>query len=168
MSLNLDDKKAVVAEVAAQIANAQTMVVAEYRGIGVVDLTKLRAKARESGVYLRVLKNTLARRAVADTGFASLADKMVGPLLYSVSDDAVSAAKVMHEFAKTNNKIVITAGAYNGTLLDAAAVAELASIPSREVLISRLLGVMQAPVLALRVHWLLWLPSKKNLTRKRV
>jgi len=146
VGLNLNDKKAVVAEVSAQVANAETIVVAEYRGIGVVDLTVLRRKARESGVYLRVLKNTLVRRAVADTPFAGLADQMVGPLIYSVSADPVAAAKVLADFAKTNDKLVLKAGSYAGKVLDKAGVQALASIPSREELLSKLLYVMQAPV----------------------
>lgn len=100
MSLNLDDKKAVVAEVSAQVANAQTIVVAEYRGMEVGHLTVLRSKAREQGVYLRVLKNTLAKRAVADTAFAGLAEHMTGPLIYSISSDAVAPARVLNDFAK--------------------------------------------------------------------
>ena len=146
MSLNLNDKKAVVAEISAKIASAQTVVVAEYRGIQVGHLTQLRAKARSEGVYMRVLKNTLARRAVEGTPFASLASELTGPLIYSISEDAVAAAKVVHDFAKTNDKLVIKAGNYAGKSLDKAAVAALASIPSREVLIAQLLGVMQAPV----------------------
>ncbi len=146
MSLNLNDKKAVVAEVSAQVANAQTIVVAEYRGIQVGHLTQLRAKARAQGVYLRVLKNTLARRSVEGTAFASLADSMTGPLIYSISADAVAAAKVIADFAKTNDKLVIKAGNYAGKPLDTAGVAALASIPSRDVLIAQLLGVMLAPV----------------------
>jgi len=146
VGLNLNDKKAVVAEVSAQVANAQTIVIAEYRGIEVTDLTVLRKKARESGVYLRVLKNTLVRRAVADTSFAGLADHMVGPLIYSVSSDPVAAAKVLNDFAKTNDKLVLKAGSYAGNVLDKAGVQALASIPGREELIARLLGVMQAPV----------------------
>jgi len=146
VGLNLNDKKAVVAEVSAQVANAQTIVIAEYRGIEVVDLTVLRKKARESGVYLRVLKNTLVRRAVADTSFAGLADQMVGPLIYSVSADPVAAAKVLADFAKTNDKLVLKAGSYAGKVLDKAGVQALASIPSREELLSKLLYVMQAPV----------------------
>lgn len=146
MGLNLEDKKAVVAEVSAQVANAQTVAVAEYRGIQVGDLTVLRKKARESGVYLRVLKNTLVRRAVADTPFAELADQLVGPLIYSISEDPVAAAKVLHDFAKTNDKLVIKAGSYAGKVLDKAGVQALASIPSREELLAKLLGVMQAPV----------------------
>ena len=146
MGLNLNDKKAVVAEVSAQVADAQTIAIAEYRGIEVGDLTVLRRKARESGVYLRVLKNTLARRAVADTPFAGLAEQMTGPLIYSISADPVSAAKVLSDFAKTNDKLVLKAGSYAGKVLDKAGVQALASIPSREELLSTLLGVMQAPV----------------------
>jgi len=146
LSLNLDDKKAVVAEVSAQVANAETIVVAEYRGVAVGDLTVLRKKARESGVYLRVLKNTLVRRAVADTPFAGLAEHMVGPLIYSISADPVAAAKVLNDFAKTNDKLVLKAGAYAGKVMNEAGVKELASIPSREELLAKLLGVMQAPV----------------------
>lgn len=146
MGLNLDDKKAVVAEVSAEVAKAQTIVVAEYAGIEVSDLTVLRAKARDAGVYLRVLKNTLARRAVADTAFASLADQMTGPLIYSLSSDPVAAAKVLNDFAKTNDKLKLKAGSYAGKVLDKAGVQALASIPSREELLAKLLGVMKAPV----------------------
>ena len=146
MGLNLNDKKAVVAEVSAQVANAETIAIAEYRGIEVGDLTVLRKKARESGVYLRVLKNTLVRRAVAGTSFAALADQMVGPLIYSISADPVAAAKVLNDFAKTNDKLVLKAGSYAGKVLDKAGVQALASVPSREELLSKLLYVMQAPV----------------------
>lgn len=146
MSLNLNDKKAVVSEVSAQIAEAQTVVLAEYRGIQVGDMTRLRAAARKNGVYMRVLKNTLARRAVEGTAFAELASEMKGPLVYSISKDAVAAAKVVHEFAKSNDKLIIKSGCYAGKMLDQSGVAALASIPSREVLISQLLGVMLAPV----------------------
>jgi large subunit ribosomal protein L10 len=146
VGLNLNDKKAVVAEVSAQVANAQTIAIAEYRGIEVGDLTVLRKKARESGVYLRVLKNTLVRRAVEGTPFAGLADHMVGPLIYSVSADPVAAAKILNDFAKTNDKLVLKAGSYAGKVLDKAGVQALASVPSREELLSKLLYVMQAPV----------------------
>ena len=146
MSLNIEDKKAVVVEVAAEVAKAETIVVAEYRGIQVASMTKLRAKAREQGVYLRVLKNTLARRAVADTSFAGLADQMVGPLVYGISADPVAAAKVLFDFSKADEKIIIKAGSYDGQVLNAAGVAQLASIPSREELLSKLAYVMQAPV----------------------
>ena len=146
MGLNLDDKKAVVAEVSAQVANAQTIAVAEYRGIAVGDLTTLRAKARESGVYLRVLKNTLVRRAIAGTPFEGLAGDLTGPLIYGISTDPVAAAKGLNDFAKGNDKIVLRAGSYAGKTLDKAAVQALASVPSREELLAKLLGVMQAPV----------------------
>ena len=146
MGLNLDDKKAVVAEVSAQVANAQTIVVAEYSGLEVAHLTKLRAQARKSGVYLRVLKNTLVRRAVEGSPFADLASQMKGPLIYGISADPVAAAKVLNDFAKTNDKLVLKAGCYAGKVLDKAGVQALASIPSRDELLARLLGIMQAPV----------------------
>lgn len=146
MGLNLNDKKAVVAEVSAEVAQAQTIVLAEYRGIQVGDMTQLRAQARENGVYMRVLKNTLARRAVEGTPFAELASEMTGPLIYSISKDAVAAAKVVQEFAKRNDALVIRSGCYAGKQLDKAGVVALASIPSREVLLSQLMGVMLAPV----------------------
>jgi large subunit ribosomal protein L10 len=146
MGLNLNDKKAIVAEVSAEVAKAQTLVVAEYRGIEVGDLTALRKKAREGGVYLRVLKNTLVRRAVVDTSFAGLTDQMSGPLIYAFSADAVAAAKVLQDFAKSNDKLVLKAGCFSGKVLDKAGVQALASIPSREELLAKLLGVMQAPV----------------------
>ena len=146
MSLNLEEKKAVVAELSAQVAVAQTVVVAEYRGIAVEDMTRLRAKARTEGVYLRVLKNTLVRRALADTPFAGISDQLVGPLAYGVSKDPVAAAKVMHEFAKTNDKFVIKAGAMPNFVMSAKDVGNLASMPSRDELLSKLLGTMQAPI----------------------
>ncbi|MBK7685319.1 MAG: 50S ribosomal protein L10 [Rhodocyclaceae bacterium] len=146
MGLNLEGKKVVVAEVSVQVASAQTIVMAEYRGIAVGDLTKLRSSARQSGVYLRVLRNTLARRAIAGTSFAPLSDQMTGPLIYGMSADPVAAAKVLNDFAKGNDKLVLKAGVYAGKLLDKAGVQALASIPSREELLAKLLGVMMAPV----------------------
>ena len=146
MSLSLDGKKEVVAEVVAKVAKAQTMVLAEYRGTTVANLTKLRSTARTQGVYMRVLKNTLARRAVKGTSFEVAEAHMVGPLLYSFSEDAVAAAKVVNDFAKGNEKFVITVGAYNGKILDKAAVQSLANIPSKEVLLAQLLGLMQSPI----------------------
>ncbi len=146
MPLNREDKQAVVAEVSAQVAKAQTVVLAEYRGIAVGDLTKLRAQAREKQVYLRVLKNTLARRAVKGTPFATLAEQMTGPLIYGISEDAIAAAKVVNDFAKSNDKLIIKAGSFDGKVMDKAGVQALASIPSREELLSKLLFVMQSPV----------------------
>lgn len=151
MALNLQEKQAVVEEVSAQVAQSQTIVVAEYRGIPVAEITSLRANARKNGVYLHVLKNTLARRAVKGTPFEGLSDKMVGPLMYSMSADAVAAAKVVHEFAKTNDKLIIKGGAYNGKVLDTAAVAALASVPSKEVLLAQLLGVMKSPITSMAI-----------------
>ena len=149
MPLNVQDKKAIVADVGAQLAGAQTVVLAEYRGIPVEQLTKLRASARDQGVYLRVLKNTLARRAAQGTQFEPLADSMVGPLIYGISADPIASAKVLQNFAKTQDMLVIKAGLYNGKLLDVAGIKSLASIPSRNELLSQLLGVMLAPVSAM-------------------
>ena len=149
MPLNVQDKKAIVADVGAQLAGAQTVVLAEYRGIPVEQLTKLRASARDQGVYLRVLKNTLARRAAQGTQFEPLADSMVGPLIYGISADPIASAKVLQSFAKTQDLLVIKAGLYNGKLLDVAGIKSLASIPSRNELLSQLLGVMLAPVSAM-------------------
>ena len=146
MGLNLDDKKVVVAEVAATVAKAQTIVLAEYSGLPVAHLTRLRAQARASGVYLRVVKNTLVRRAVEGTVFAGLAEQMTGPLIYSMSEDPVAAAKVLNDFAKTNDKLILKAGSFAGQALDKAGVQALASIPGRNELLAQLLGVMQAPV----------------------
>lgn len=146
LSLNLQEKQAVVAEVSEKLVDAQTIVLAEYRGIEVGDITKLRADARKAGVYFRVVKNTLVRRAVQGTQFEALADQMVGPLVYSISADPVAAAKVVFEFAKGNDKLVIKAGSYNGKVLDAAGVNALANVPSKEVLLAQLCGLLQSPV----------------------
>ncbi len=146
MSLNLTEKKAVVAEVSEQVASAQAIVLAEYRGLTVTEITSLRAEARKAGVYLRVLKNTLVRRAIDGTPFSGLSNDMVGPLMFGISADPVAAAKVMNSFAKTNDKFVIKAGAMPNEVLDQAGVKALATMPSREELLSKLLGTMQAPV----------------------
>ena len=146
MSLNRSEKEAVITEVTDLAAKAQTLVIAEYRGITVADMTKLRADARSKGVSLSVLKNTLARRAVAGSGFDVLADQMTGPLIYGFSEDAVAAAKVVADFAKTNDKLVIRGGAFAGKALDVNGVKQLANIPSKEVLLAQLLGLMQSPI----------------------
>ncbi len=146
MSLNRSEKEAVISDVTDLAAKAQTLVMAEYRGITVADMTRLRTTARNSGVTLSVLKNTLARRAVAGSAFDIVSGQMTGPLIYSFSVDAVAAAKVVAEFAKTNEKLVIRAGAYGGKVLDINGVKQLASIPSKEVLLSQLLGLMQSPI----------------------
>ena len=146
MSLNRSEKEAVISDVTGLAAKAQTLVMAEYRGITVADMTKLRSTARSNGVTLSVLKNTLARRAVAGSGFDVVSDLMTGPLIYSFSVDAVAAARVVADFAKTNDKLVIRGGAYGGKALDINGVKQLASIPSKEVLLAQLLGLMQSPI----------------------
>ncbi|MBB4846225.1 large subunit ribosomal protein L10 [Paucibacter oligotrophus] len=146
MSLNRNEKAAVVTDVAAQAAKSQTLALAEYRGLTVEALNKLRVDARSKGVYLHVLKNTLARRAVAGTPFEAAAESMVGPLIYGFSEDAVAAAKVIADFAKSNDKLIIKGGAYGGKALDANGIKALASVPSKEVLLAQLLGLMQSPV----------------------
>jgi large subunit ribosomal protein L10 len=146
LSLNLESKKEVVAEISARLANAQAVVLAEYRGLPVEKITQLRARARASGVYLRVLKNTLARRAVKGTPFEKLSDLMVGPLAYGISVDPVAAAKVLHAYAKENDKLVIKAGAMPNQVMSAKEVGSLAMLPGREELLAMLLGTMQAPV----------------------
>jgi large subunit ribosomal protein L10 len=146
LSLNRSEKEAVISDVTSLAAKAQTLVMAEYRGITVADMTKLRSEARSKGVTLSVLKNTLARRAVAGSAFEVIGDQMTGPLIYGFSEDAVAAAKVVADFAKTNDKLVIRGGAFGGKVLDVNGVKQLASIPSKEVLLSQLLGLMQSPV----------------------
>ena len=146
MSLNRSEKQAVIEEVIGLAANAQTLVMAEYRGITVADMTKLRVDARSKGVTLTVLKNTLARRAVAGSAFEIVADQMTGPLIYGFSTDAINAAKVVADFAKINDKLVIRGGATGGKVLDVNGVKQLASIPPKEVLLAQLLGLMQSPI----------------------
>jgi len=146
LSLNRSEKEAVISDVTSLAAKAQTLVLAEYRGITVADMTKLRNTARSQGVTLSVFKNTLARRAVAGSAFEVLGDQMTGPLIYGFSVDAVAAAKVVAEFAKTNDKLVIRGGAFAGKTLDVNGVKQLASIPSKEVLLAQLLGLMQSPI----------------------
>jgi large subunit ribosomal protein L10 len=146
LSLNRNEKEAVIAEVAAQAGKSQTLAVAEYRGLTVAHLDQLRKNARAQGVYLHVLKNTLARRAVAGTPFEVIAESMSGPLIYGFSEDAVAAAKVIADFAKGNDKLIIKAGAYAGKALDVNGVKALASIPSREVLLAQICGLLQSPM----------------------
>jgi len=146
VGLNRSEKAVMIEEVAAQVAASKAIVVAEYRGLEVGDITRLRKQARQTGVYLRVLKNSLARRAVANTPFEVLSAKMVGPLIYGMSDDPVAVAKVLSNFAKDNDKLVVKGGALPNSGLDASGVKALAALPSREVLLARLLGTMQAPI----------------------
>jgi large subunit ribosomal protein L10 len=146
LSLNLEQKQAVVSEIAAQLGKAQAVIVAEYRGLDVGKVTDLRAKARNSGLYLRVLKNTLARRAVKGTPFEKLSDQMSGPLMYGIAQDPVAGAKVLAAFAKDNELFVIKGGVMANALMSAKDVKTLATMPSREELLAKLLGTMQAPV----------------------
>ncbi|HTO43602.1 MAG TPA: 50S ribosomal protein L10 [Burkholderiales bacterium] len=146
MGLNVEQKKALVAEIGAQVAQAQAIVLAEYRSLDVGAMTQLRAKARGAGVYFRVLKNTLARRAVTDTPFAGLAQHMTGPLAYGISPDPVAVAKLLNDFAKGNDKLVIRAGAMPEQVMSAKELVTLAGLPSRSELIAKLLGTMQAPI----------------------
>ena len=146
MSLNRQEKAIVIEEVTTQVATAQSIVVAEYRGLDVASVTVLRKNARASGVYLRVLKNSLARKAIVGTPFEALSTKLVGPLIYAISADPVAAAKVLSEFSKTNEKLAIKAGALPNSILDVNGVKALATMPSRDELLSKLLGTMQAPI----------------------
>jgi large subunit ribosomal protein L10 len=146
LGLSLEQKQAMVADVSAKLAGAQAVIVAEYRGLTVEGVTQLRVKARKSGVYLKVLKNTLARRAVQGTPFEKLGDQMTGPLMYGIAQDPVAGAKVLSEFAKENELFVIKAGAMPNSLMSAKDVKALALLPSREELLAKLMGTMQAPV----------------------
>jgi large subunit ribosomal protein L10 len=146
VGLNRQEKAAKIEEVSALVAKAQSIIVAEYRGLDVDSVTKLRKEARSQGVQLRVLKNTLARRAVNDTPFSGLASKLVGPLVYGFSSDPVSAAKVLSNFARSNDKLVVKAGAMPDVVMDEAGVKALATLPSREELLAKLMATMQAPI----------------------
>jgi large subunit ribosomal protein L10 len=146
LGLSMEQKQATVSEVSAQLASAQAVIVAEYRGLNVDRVTQLRAKARKSGLYLRVLKNTLARRAIQGTPFEKLAEKMSGPLIYGIAKDPVAVAKVLSEFAKDNEHFVIKAGAMPNTLMSDKDVKALALLPSRDELLAKLMGTIQAPI----------------------
>src|SRR5438445_969550 len=135
-----------VSEVSAKLGSAQAVIVAEYRGLDVGRVTQLRARARKSGLYLRVLKNTLARRAVKGTPFESLSDQLVGPLMYGIAADPVAGAKVLSEFARENERFVIRGGAMPGNRMSDKDVKALALLPSREQLLARLVGTLQAPM----------------------
>ena len=146
MGLSLEQKQAMVSEVATRLQGAQAVIVAEYRGLNVERVTQLRSKARKSGVYLRVLKNTLARRAIKGTPFEKLSEQMVGPLMYGISQDPVAGAKVLSEFAKENELFVIKAGAMPNAVMSVQDIKALAQLPSREELLATLLGTLQAPM----------------------
>jgi large subunit ribosomal protein L10 len=160
MALNLEDKKALVAEVNAEAARALSVVAAEYRGLSVTQMTELRSKARAAGVYMRVVKNTLARKAVAGTSFECLSPVLKGPLVLAFSkDDPGAAARVIKAFSKDNDKLVTTAVSLGGQLLTAKSLDQVASLPTREQALAMLMGVMRAPIQKL-VGQLAAVPSK--------
>jgi large subunit ribosomal protein L10 len=147
MALNLEDKKALVAEVAAVAQKAQSVVAAEYRGLTVSQMTELRAKARKQGVYMRVVKNTLARKALAGTSFETVGPKLKGPLVLAFSkDDPGAAARVVKDFAKAHEKLVATLVSLGGQVLPGGDLEKVASLPTREQALSMLLGVLKAPM----------------------
>lgn len=147
MPLNLEDKKAIVSEVAAVAASAHSAVAAEYRGLTVTEMTELRAKARESNVYLRVVKNSLARRAVEGTDFACMQEGFVGPLVLAFSqEDPGAAARLVKDFAKEHKKLEVKLVSIGGQLLGPGELERLASMPTRDQAISLLMAVMKAPV----------------------
>jgi large subunit ribosomal protein L10 len=147
MALNLEDKKALVAEVAGVAAKAQSVVAAEYRGLTVGQMTELRARARKQGVYMRVVKNTLARKALAGTSFESMGPKLKGPLVLAFAkDDPGAAARVVKDFAKGHEKLVATLVALGGQVLPATELERVASLPTREQALAMLLGVLKAPI----------------------
>jgi large subunit ribosomal protein L10 len=160
MALNLEDKKALVAEVNAEAAKALSVVAAEYRGLTVTQMTELRSKARQAGVYMRVVKNTLARKAVAGTSFECISPVLKGPLVLAFSkDDPGAAARVIKAFSKDNDKLVTTAVSLGGQLLTAKSLDQVASLPTREQALAMLMGVMRAPIQKL-VSTLAAAPSK--------
>ena len=149
MGLSLEQKQAMVSEVSGQLEGAQAVIVAEYRGLNVELVTQLRSKARKSGLYLRVLKNTLARRAVQGTPFEKLTGELTGPLMYGIAKDPVAGAKVLSEFAKDNEFFVIKAGAMPNAMMSAKDIKALALLPSREELLAQLMATMLAPLTTL-------------------
>lgn len=159
MSLSLEDKKAVVERVSNVLSDAQTAIVAEYRGLTVEKMTSLRREAREAGVYLQVVKNTLARRAIKGSDFECLDEHFLGPLALAASEDPVAAAKVLSKFEKANDAFSIKVGAMSGNLLSLEEINALAKLPGREELLATLLGTMQAPITKF-VQTLNEIPSK--------
>ncbi len=146
MSLSLNQKKTVISEATEAIASARAGVLAEYRGFNVQQLTLLRAEARNAGVWIKVVKNNLARLAVRDSDFECLAEHFTGPVIFSASEDPVAVARVMAAFAKDNENFRITVGAMNGNLMDQAMILRLSTLPGRDELIAKLMGAIRAPV----------------------
>jgi large subunit ribosomal protein L10 len=147
VALSLEGKKAVVAEVAEMARGAHSVIAAEYRGLTVADMTALRVKAREAAVHVRVVRNTLARRALQDTEFECMSEQLIGPLVLAFSqEEPSSAARVMRDFSKSNAKLVIKAAAFGGQVIDGTQIEVLASLPTREEALAKLLSVILAPV----------------------
>ncbi len=146
MSLNLDQKKQVVKDVSAVVGDATAAIVAEYRGMTVEQMKVLRREARENNVHLRVVKNSLLRRAVSDTDFACLDEHLVGPLAFAASEDPVAVATVLNKYAKEYDAFEIKVGSMSGALLSEGDIKALAQLPSRDELLAKLMGTMQAPV----------------------
>ena len=147
MTMRLEEKQALVAEVAEVAAKAHSAIAAEYRGMTVEQLTKLRMQARKQGVFMKVVKNTLARRAVAGTSFECMKDSFKGPLILAFSkEDPGAAARVVKDFTKDNEKLVVTAVALGGKLLPKSDLERLAKLPTREQAIATLMAVMKAPI----------------------
>lgn len=159
MSLNLEQKKNVVDQLSAVLAESQAAALAEYRGLTVAQMTALRRKARDSQIYVRVIKNNLARRAVQGSEFECLSDKFVGPLALAAGADPVALAKVLTGFAKDNEHLRVTAAAMGGQLVSASELTTLAMLPSREQLLAMLVSTMQAPIRTF-VQLLNEIPSK--------
>ena len=146
MSLSLEQKKAVISEVSEAIESAQAGVLAEYRGLTVAQLTALRTEARKSGVWVKVVKNNLAKRVIEGSDFECLSEHFVGPVIFSASEDPVAVAKVMANFAKANDQLKITVGAMNGSLMDQDMIQSLSKLPGRDELLATLVGTMAAPI----------------------
>lgn len=147
MTLKLEDKKAIVAEVEEVAGKALSIVTAEYRGLTVDQMTRLRTQARKAGVYLRVVRNTLARRAIEKTAFACLQEALVGPLLLAFSlNEPSAAARLMKDFSKEYEKLTVKALAFDGVLLSAKDLDRLASLPTRDEALAKLMSVMLAPI----------------------
>lgn len=146
MSLSLSQKQAVVAEVSESISGAQAVILAEYRGLTVSELTSIRSQARETGVFVKVVKNTLARRIVQGSPFECLSGHFTGPLIMAASEDPVAAAKLLARFAKDLEEFRITVGGMNGKVMDESEVQALAKLPGREELLATLVGTLQAPI----------------------
>ncbi len=146
MNENLQRKHQIVEEVRERFLASKIVILAEYRGVDVSGMTELRRSARELNVYVRIVKNTLAKRAVENTGYECLKDRFLGPLAIALSDDPVVVAKLMHEFSKSNDALKIQTGAMNGEILSPEELKVLATLPSRDELLARLVGTMSAPL----------------------